>query len=119
MNGSIHSAGLWASATLSLGVLGCSVGGMGIVLEATNTDSAVFKEAKDEPRIRRDSVASERLGELSVGPNRLTIEELQPLRRIVEQAKADGKVTLDEADHILVEMERVAALRPSPTAKRR
>jgi hypothetical protein len=32
---------------------------------------------------------------------------MEPVIGIVAQAKADGKVTLDEADQILVEMERV------------
>jgi hypothetical protein len=62
--------------------------------------------------IWRDSVASERLGELLVGPKGLTLEELQPLRQVLADAKSDGKVTLDEADRILVEMERVITLRP-------
>jgi hypothetical protein len=89
---------------------------MKIVIEATETASTAFKEARDEARVQRDKVVSERLGELSVGPNRLTVEELQPLKATVASAKADGKVTLEEADRILVEMERVAALRP-PTRR--
>jgi uncharacterized membrane protein YebE (DUF533 family) len=98
---------------LVLVLAGCSAEAMGIVTEATETASRVFKEAKDEGRIQRDHVVSRRLGELSVGPNRLTVEELQPLKAIVAAAKADGKVTPEEADRILLEMERVAALRPS------
>jgi hypothetical protein len=47
-----------------------------------------------------------------MGPKGLTVEELQPLKRIVAEAKADGKVTMEEADRILVEMERVITLRP-------
>jgi hypothetical protein len=98
--------------TLALTPLACSAEGMKILLEATETASAVFKEAKDEARVKRDAAASERLGELSVGPNRLTVEELQPLKAIVVSAKADGNVTLEEADHILIEMERIASLHP-------
>ncbi len=98
--------------TLALAPLACSAEGMKIVLEATEAASAVFKEAKDEARVKRDAAASKRLGELSVGKNRLTVEELQPLKGIVVSVKADGKVTLEEADHILIEMERIAALHP-------
>ena len=97
--------------TLAVAPLACSAEGMKIVLEATETASTVFKEANDDARVKRDAVASKRLGELSVGSNRLTVEELQPLKAAVLSAKADGKVTLDEADHILIEMERAAALR--------
>jgi hypothetical protein len=79
--------------TLALTPPACSAEAMKILLEATETASAVFKEAKDEARVKRDAAASERLGELSVGPNRLTVEELQPLKGIVVSAKADGKVT--------------------------
>jgi hypothetical protein len=86
---------------------------MKIVGEATDTASKVFAEAKDEGRVQRDHVVSKRLGELSVGSNRLTVEELQPLKALTAAAKADGKVTPEEADRILVEMERVAALRSS------
>jgi hypothetical protein len=85
---------------------------MSIALDATETASTVFKAARDEVRIKRDSVASERMGELLMGPKGLTVEELQPLKRIVAEAKADGKVTMEEADRILVEMERVITLRP-------
>jgi hypothetical protein len=84
---------------------------MNISIEATDAASAVFKVAKDEARIRRDAGASKRMGQLSVGWNRLRVEELQGLKALVASAKADGIVTLDEADQILVEMERVAALR--------
>src|SRR5688500_590231 len=76
---------------------------MSIVAEATETASAVFKASKDEARIKRDNIVSERLGELSAGPD-LTVEELQPLKGIVKAAKADGSVTPEEADRILVEM---------------
>ena len=101
-----------ACVALVLGLCGCSAEVMSIALDASETASTVFKEAKDEARIKRDSAASERLGELLVGPKGLTVEELQPLKRMVAEAKADGKVTLDEADRILVEMERVITLRP-------
>jgi hypothetical protein len=84
---------------------------LSIVGEATDTASAVFKAAKDEARIERDKVASEQLGRLAAG-SALTVEELQPLKGLVAASKADGKVTPDEADRILVEMERVAALHP-------
>jgi hypothetical protein len=80
--------------------------------EATKTASTAFKDAKDDARVKRDAIASKRLGELA-GSNRLTIEELQALKAAVVSAKADGKVTLDEADQILIEMERIAALRSS------
>src|SRR5262245_38533313 len=103
---------------VALSITACSPEAMGIVLDATSTASRVFKEAKDEERVRRDKVASERLGELSVGPQRLTVAELQALRKAVQDAKADGKVTLAEADHILIEMERAAALRGAPSRPR-
>ena len=95
-----------------LGCVACSPGGMAISSEATETAATVFKEVKDEERIKRDRVASKRLGQLSVGFNYLTVKELQPLKKAVVDAKADGKVTFDEADLILIEMERVATLRP-------
>ena len=97
---------------LPLAVTACSPEGMRIVLEATETASTVFKDARDDGRVKRDEVASKRLGELSVGPNRLTVGELQMLKVAVQAAKADGQVTLEEADQILIEMERAAALRP-------
>lgn len=96
----------------TVGVLACGIEATRITLEATETASTVFKQAKDDGRVKRDAVASERLGYLLVGPKGLTAKELQPLKETVRAAKADGKVTLDEADRILVEMERVAALHP-------
>ena len=59
-----------------------------VVMEATDTASTVFKETKDEERIQRDHVVSRRLGELSVGSNRLTMGELEPLKAAVAAAKA-------------------------------
>ena len=94
---------------LVLALAGCSAEAMKIVVEATDTASTVFREAKDEARIRRDHDASGKLGQMSIGANRLTVEELQTLKRIVAEAKADGRVTPEEADRILIEMERVAA----------
>jgi hypothetical protein len=93
----------------TIGVAGCGIEAMKITLQATDTASTVFKEVHDEARIKRDADASRRLGELC-GANRLTAAELQPLKRIVAETKADGKVTLEEADRILVEMERVVTL---------
>jgi hypothetical protein len=90
-------------------IAGCSIEAMKTTLEATDTASTVFKEARDEVRIKRDADASRRLGELC-GRNQLTAAEVQPLERIVSEAKADGRVTPEEADHILVEMERIVAL---------
>ena len=90
----------------------CSPSAISISLEATETVAPIFAAAKDQGRVMRDRVASKRLGELFFGRNYLTAEELQPLKKVVADAKADGKVTLEEADKILVEMERVAALRP-------
>src|SRR5688572_28921158 len=87
---------------LTPGLSACSPEAMKIAVEATETASTVFKDLKDQARIKRDEEASRRLGELSVGSNRLTVEELQPLKAAVVAAKADGKVTLDEADRILV-----------------
>src|SRR5262245_58132427 len=103
----------WLVGVLLLVLSACSAEAMSIVTEATEAASAVFREAKDDARIERDHVASRRLGELSIGPNRLTLEELQPLKAAVVAAKVDGTVTLDEADRILIEMERAAALRPA------
>lgn len=105
-----------AALAFVLGLCNCSAEGMGIALDATETASTVFKEVKDEPRIKRDAAASERMGELLMGPKGLTAEELQPLKKLVAEAKVDGRVTPEEADKILVEMERVVTLRP---AKRR
>ena len=103
----------WPVAALVVFLAGCSAEAIRIVTEATDTASTVFRERKDEARIQRDHAASSRLGELSVGPNRLTVQELQPLKAAIVSAKADGTVSPDEADRILVEMERAAALRPS------
>src|SRR5688572_12087917 len=99
--------------SLALGLSACSPEAMRIAVDATETASTVFKDAKDHARIKRDEDASRRLGELSVGANHLTVEELRPLKAAVVAAKADGKVTLNEADRILIEMERAAALRPA------
>jgi hypothetical protein len=93
--------------TLWLG--GCSIEAFRVTLDATETASQVFKEARDEPRIKRDELASRRLGELCA-QNRLTAAEVQPLKHVVTRAKADGAVTLPEADEILIEMERIVAL---------
>jgi cell division septum initiation protein DivIVA len=104
--------GHWLVGVFALGLVACSAEAMQIVTDATETASTVFEEAKDDARIQRDHVVSRRLGGLSVGSNRLTVQEPQPLRAAVAAAKADGKVTLDEADRILIEMERAAARRP-------
>lgn len=96
---------------LAFGLLACDPEVFSIAIDATETASAVFKQAKDDARVKRDEVASKRMGELSVGPRALTAKELQPLKALVAAAKADGEVTLEEADTILVEMERVVTLR--------
>jgi hypothetical protein len=89
-------------------VAGCSMEAMKVTLEATDTASGAFKAVHDDPRIARDARASQRLGELC-GSNQLPSAEVQLLKRIVAEAKADGKVT-EEADRILVEMERIVEL---------
>ena len=91
----------------------CSPDAISISMEATDTVAPIFAAAKDMERIERDRVASKRLGQLSFGVNHLTVEELAPLKKAVADAKADGKVTFEEADRILLEMERAAALRPA------
>jgi uncharacterized membrane protein YebE (DUF533 family) len=90
-------------------VAGCSMEAMKVTLEATDTASGAFKAVHDDPRIARDARASQRLGELC-GSNQLPSAEVQLLKRIVAEAKADGKVTVEEADRILVEMERIVEL---------
>jgi hypothetical protein len=88
---------------------GCGMEAMEISLEATEAASSVFKRLGDEARIARDARASRRLGQLC-GSNQLATGEVQALKRIVAEAKADATVTPEEADRILVEMERVVEL---------
>jgi hypothetical protein len=103
----IRPAVLTAAAAVVLSA--CSMDAMKVSLEATDAASTVFKKARDEGRIARDKKASHRLGELC-GSGRLTAADVEPLKRVVAEAKADGSVTLEEADRILVEMERIVDL---------
>ena len=76
---------------LSSCLTACSPEAMKVTMEATETASTVFKGAKDEARIQRDKVASTRLGELSVGSERLTVAELDRLKSIVASPRQMGK----------------------------